>query len=769
MPETRVIGQPLPRIDGVDKVRGEAIFGADVQLPHTLTAKFLPSPHAHAEILSIDASRAEALPGVRAVITAADIPAVDTYDPGHRFHAFLARQFVVFAGQPVAAVAADDLATAESALELIEVEYRPLPAVLTPQEALLPDSPVVSLEHQTERSDAVTHNHTTVTAGKEDKLATRKESLNIANRNVFEYGDLEAAFAASDVIVEHTYIVPTVHQGYIEPHAVMAYWDRVDHVTVWQSVQGAFAARDLIADTLGIPPSHITLNSTEIGGGFGGKIEGIFAPLAVLLAKKARQPVKLVLTRREELSSANPAPHSVIRLKTGAKKDGVLTALEGEILMDAGAFPSNWIMTVIVSLLRNNYKFEAWRLTGLEILTHKASITAYRAPGGVNASFAIESQMDEIASQLGLDPLKLRLQNLALEGDLLVDVQPQVQIGAKEVLTALAEHPAWTDPPPPRLGDDGLLRGRGVGLGSWGGARGPAAAIAILEGDGTIRIVLGTVDVSGSFTSMAQIAAEALGVSAQQIMMSKASPGYAPFAPMSAGSQTIYAMGAAVKEAVLDLRGKMLKYAAEDLQVSEAELDVNEKGVFVIAKPEQSRSFQMIYQLGTEWFAEHGPLIGAGSARQRQPAPGVAATIAEVAVDPETGQVTLSRLTTAQDVGKAINPLSVEGQIQGGSTQSVGIALWEEVMYDEHGQVRNPGLLDYRIATAADMPMIETILVEAPGGDGPYGAKLVGEPPIIPPVAAVANAVATAIGTRVYDLPITPERVWRAIQSKREE
>jgi CO/xanthine dehydrogenase Mo-binding subunit len=761
MPETRVIGQPLPRIDSVDKVRGEAIFGADVQLPRTLVAKFLSSPHAHAKILSIDTSQAEALPGVRAVITAVDIPEVDTYDPGHRFHAFLARQFVVFAGQPVAAVAADDLATAEAALELIEVEYRPLPVVLTPQQAILPDSPVVSLEHQIEHSDAAAHGHTTVTAG--------KESLNVANRNVFEYGDLEAAFAASDVIVEHTYTVPTVHQGYIEPHAVTAYWDRVDHVTVWQSVQGAFAARDLIADTLGIPRANITLNSTEIGGGFGGKIEGIFAPLAVLLAKKAQRPVKLALTRREELSSANPAPHTVIRLKTGAKKDGTLTALEGEILVDAGAFPSHWIMTVIVSLLRNNYKFEAWCLTGLEILTHKASITAYRAPGGINASFAIESQMDEIASQLGLDPLRLRLQNLALEGDLLVDAQPQVQIGAKEVLTALAEHPAWTDPPPPRRGDDGLLRGRGVGLGSWGGGRGPAAAIAILEADGAIRIVLGTVDVSGSFTSMAQIAAEALGVSVQQIVMSKASPDYAPFAPMSAGSQTVYAMGAAVKEAALDLRGKMLKYAAEDLQVTETELDVNEKGVFVIAKPEQIRSFQMIYQLGTEWFAEHGPLIGAGSAHQRQPAPGAAATIAEVAVDPETGQVTLTRLTTAQDVGKAINPLSVEGQIQGGSTQSVGIALWEEVMYDEHGQVRNPGLLDYHMATAADVPMIETILVEAPGGDGPYGAKLVGEPSIIPPVAAVANAVAAAIGARVYDLPITPERVWRAIQSKREE
>jgi CO/xanthine dehydrogenase Mo-binding subunit len=275
---------------------------------------------------------------------------------------------------------------------------------------------------------------------------------------------------------------------------------------------------------------------------------------------------------------------------------------------------------------------------------------------------------------------------------------------------------------------------------------------------------LGTVDVSGSFTSLAQIAAETVGVPIDQIVMSKASPDYAPFAPMSAGSQTVYAMGAAVKEAALDLRAKILRYAATDMQVPEAALEIQDGEIFVRDRPEQNRSFQMIYQLGTEWFSEGGPLIGEGSARQRKAAPGVAATIAEVVVDPDTGQVTLTRLITAQDVGRAINPLSVEGQIQGGSTQSVGIGLWEEVMYDEKGHVRNPSLLDYHTATAADMPMIETIILETPGGNGPYGAKIVGEPSIIPPVAAVANAVAAAIGARVYDLPITPERVWRAMR-----
>jgi CO/xanthine dehydrogenase Mo-binding subunit len=766
MAELRVVGQPLPRLDAKEKVQGQAVFAADIQLPGLLVGKFLASPHAHAEILAIDTSAAVALPGVRAIITAADIPTSAKYDPGSRFHAFLARRFVVFAGQPVAAVAADDLAVAEAALALIRVEYRPLPVVRTPQEAIQPGCVSVALGQESFNSSVGSTPHTQVaTASQPEEVETKEnESPNIANRVIFKHGDLGTAFAQSDVIVEQTYTVPVVHQGYIEPHAVTAHWDRPDHVTVWECVQGAFAARDLLAHTLGLSQTNITLNATEIGGGFGGKVEGIFAPIAVLLAKKARRPVKLVLTRREELVGSNPAPHSIIRLKSGATKDGRLTALEGEILVDAGAFPSGWIMNSITVLLRNNYKFPTWRLEGLEVLTHKASIAAYRAPGGPNAAFAIECQLDEMARRLDLDPLQLRLQNLVEEGDSLTDLEPQVRTGGREVLTALAGHLAWTDPPPARHGSDGWLYGRGLALGSWEGGRGPASAIAILDGDGKFSIVLGTVDLSGSFTSLAQIAAEALGVSVEKIIIRKASPDYAPFAPMSAGSQTIFAMGAAVKEAALDLRAKMLRHAAKELQVSEGDLAVDDEGIFNIGQPSQRRSFETLYQLGTEWFAEYGPLLGQGSVPQRQRAPGFAATIAEVAVDPATGQVRVIRLTTAQDVGRAINPLSVAGQLQGGSTQSVGIALWEEVMYDEQGRVRNPNLLDYRMPTAADLPLIETIIVEAPGGDGPYGAKLVGEPSIIPPVAAVANAVAAAIGARICDLPLTPERVWRAMR-----
>jgi CO/xanthine dehydrogenase Mo-binding subunit len=770
MTDTRVVGQSLQRIDAEEKVRGQAIFAADFRLNNELIGKFIPSPYAHAEILSIDTSKAEALSGVYAVITPDDIPDVPGYDPSSRFHAFMARKFVVFAGQPVAAVAAKDLATAEAALDLIEVQYHPLPVVSTPQQAIQPDSPLVMHDYRrTHSSGGSGHTQMTAVLSKESPVNEEEAPTNIADTNVFRHGDVEAAFAESYAIVENRYTVPVVHQGYIEPHAVTAHWDRPGHVSVWECVQGTFAARDMIARVLGIPQTSITLNSTEIGGGFGGKVEGIFAPIVVLLAKKAMRPVKLVLTRKEELMGSNPAPHSIIKVKTGAKKDGTLTAIEAEILVDAGAFPSGWIMSSITLTLRNSYKFIAWYMRGTEVLTNKASIAAYRAPGGPNVSFAIESQIDELARQLGMDPIAIRMNNLVQEGDPLTSMEPQVRTGAREVLDSLVASGSWPGSPLDNRDEEGWLHGRGVAMGGWDGSNGPASAIAVLDADGRFRIVLGTVDLTGSFTSLAQIAAEALGVSIDRVVMSKASPDYAPFAPMSAGSQTIFAMGPAVKEAATDLRCKLLQHAANSLGVSAEEVDFDDDGVFVASKPSSRLSFEMLFQSSTEWFATRGPLIGQGSAPLRKRAPSFSASVAEVAVDPETGYVKLTRLTTSQDAGKAINPALVKGQIQGGSVQSVGFALWEEVMYSEAGQILNPSLLDYHMATAVDLPAIEAIIVEVPGGDGPYGAKIVGEPSIIPPVAAIANAIRAAVGVRILDLPITPERIWRAVESGKQQ
>jgi len=761
MSEHNQIGKAVPRLDSVDKVTGLGDFAADIRLPGMLVGKFLASPHPHAEIQSIDTTRAESLPGVHAVITAADISEKGQFNPASRFHAFLARKFVVFAGQPVAAVAADDLATAEEAIDLIDVSYRLLPVVASIEQAIKPSCTAVMHEQHGMELGGSAHSQE-IARDKGDQPAGQDEkSPNVVDENTFSFGDVDAAFAASDVIIENTYTVPVVHQGYIEPHGVTAYWDRPDHVIVWECVQGVFAARDLIADTLGIDPTKITLNATEIGGGFGGKGEGIFGPITVLLAKKASRPVQLILTREEELIGANPAPHSVIWIKTGAKADGTFTAVAADILVDAGAFATGWIMTNIATMLRDNYRFEAWHLHGREVLTNKASVSSYRAPGAPNAHFAMESQVDEIARALDMDQLQIRMQNVIREGDMRTTKELQDRIGANEVLAAVADHPAWSAALPKV--DDEILQGRGMSLGSYSGGSGPAAAIAYLEAGGKFRFVVGTVDLTGSYTALSQIAAEALGVAVERIVMTKASPDHAPFAPMSAGSQTIYAMGAAVLEAACDIRDKLIRHVAKDFEVRPSALALDDEGVYVVSQPNKRHTFSTLYELGTEWFAEYGPVAGVGSAPQRQRAPGYAACVAEVNVEPRTGKISLTRLTMFQDVGKAINPLLIEGQLQGAAAQSAAMALWEELLFDGAGQVRNKSLLDYRMPTALDMPAIETIIVEAVGGDGPFGAKLVGEPPMTVPISAVANAVADAIERRVCDLPITPERVWQAL------
>jgi CO/xanthine dehydrogenase Mo-binding subunit len=749
MPDKLSIGSPLPRVDAVEKVRGQAIFGADVSLPGQLVVKFLPAPLAHAEIVRIDASRAEALPGVLAVLTGQELPTPPAFDPQARMFAYMARRYVVFQGQPVAAVAAVDLSTAEQALELISVDYSSLPVIASLEQAILPECVPVSRERL---------------PGFEPEPSGEGKSPNIAQAITYQSGDLETGFQESDLVIERTYTVPVVHQSYMEPHTVTAYWDRPGHLTLWEPVQGAFSARNFISRTLGIPQSSVTINTTEIGGGFGGKIDGLFAPIAALLAKKTRRPAQLVLTRHEEMLGADPAPHSIIRLKTGARRDGTLTAIEGEILVDAGAFASGWIMNSITSSIRDSYRFTAWQLTGKEVLTNKAPIGSYRAPGGPNGSFAIESQMDETARRLGLDPLAFRVKNLLREGDPLTNSEPQVRTGSREVLEALSSAGIWNEKSPERAGSDHLLHGRGLALGGWEGGSGPASASALLDADGRYRFILAQVDLTGSFTSLVQIAAQELGVSPERVVINKVSTDAAPFAPESSGSQTIIAMGAAVQIAAQKLREKVLRNTAASLDAGIDELVIDDEGISVAGSPERRLTYAMIYESGTEWFASSGPLVEVGSAGLRKRAPGYAATVAEVAVDPDTGLVRLTRLVTAQDVGCAINRLSVEGQIQGAAVQSAGMALWEEVQYDSQGQVRNPGLLDYRLPTAMDVPCIEPIIVEVATGDGPYGAKVVGETPIISPLPAIANAVADAIGVRIYELPITAERVWKALK-----
>ncbi len=745
MDSMTVVGTSLAVRGGAAKARGEARFAADVQLPGMAVARLLTSPHAHAEIVSIDTRRAEAMPGVFAVITRADVPTVDAADLSTRTHAFLARRFAVFAGQPVAAVAARDIATAEEALRAVEVVYRVLPAVLGIEAALRPDAAAVSRESAKPAADAA--------------------EANVASRIEIRGGDTDVAFAQADVVLEGSYRVPMFHQGYLEPHAVVAHWDRPDHVDVWACVQSPFGARGLIVDALGIPSHSVTLHTTEIGGAFGGKDTGLFSPLAVLLAKKACRPVRLALTRQDDMTGANPSPQVEARIRLAATRDGQLAAIEGVVRVNVGAHRGSAAPDVCFMIL-HKYRFPAYRLEAIDVATNTVSFGAYRAPQALQAAFVIESMLDDLARKLEMDPLELRERNLIREGEASVTGRTIPRHGGLAVLRAMRDHAIWQDTPSREDDATGMLRGRGAALGLWGSGAFPASAIARLEQGGFVRFVIGQVDLTGSYTSLAQIAAETLGVPADRVLMTKGDTDTAPYASVSGGSSTIYSMGAAVRDAAADLREKILEKAATELGAQRDDVSFDNGEVYVRAHPERRCTLARLYDLETDLFAATGaPHVARGSVGSmslRESAPCFAGALAEVTVDPKTGQVRVCRLVAVQDVGKAINPRLVEGQMQGAVAQATGAALWEGIEYDAEGHIANPDFLDYRMPTSADVPSIETVFLEEPGGDGPYGAKGVGEPPVIAPAAAIANAVADAIGRRITELPITPERVWLA-------
>ena len=744
MSRQRLIGTPRPMNDAATKAQGEARFAADIQLPNLAVAKLLPSPHAHAEILSIDVSKAEAVPGVWAVMTGADIPAVGGYDPYDRGHGFLARQYAVHVGQPVAAVAARDTETAEQALALIQVEYRVLQPMLDMSTALEAESAVVSRDLHDAKTEPASND-----AGQAD----------MGN------GDLTDAFATASLTLEETYQIPMLHQGYLEPHAVTAWWHRDNQVEVWQCVQSPFGARDHIVQTLGVPAHKIALHTTDIGGAFGGKDQGLFSPIAVLLSKKAERPVRLTLTRQQELTIANPAPMTRIRLKVGVSEDGAIAAIEGDVLVDVGAFRTYWGPAAfsVCHMLVDKYRVPAFQLHAQDVFTNHVGFGSYRAPMAVQAAFAIESMLDEVAVQLDIDPIELRQRNLISAGEVGASGAPMPKHGGTAVLQALAEHESYRDSKP-ATAEDGLCYGRGVALGLWGSGRFPAAAIARLEKGGYVRFTIGQVDLTGSYTSLGQIAAEELGIPVDRVIFSRADTSRAPFASVSGGSSTIYSMGGAVHEAAKELREKILERAALELEVPPSELAIDGTRVVVTTDAAKSVELDALYDAETSlFFAKYAPFVARGAkggSVSRMSAPCFSGTLVDVAVDPDAGTVKVLRVVTAQDVGKAINPMLVEGQIQGAAAQSIGASLWEAVDHGTDGAVLNANLLDYRMPTFADLPMIETMIIEEDGGDGPFGAKGVGEPPMIAPAAAVANAIRAATGQRFCSLPITPERIW---------
>src|SRR5215831_18868531 len=707
--DVKGVGLSIPRPDGPEKVTGRVPYVADIKPRGMLHAKLLRSPHAHARIVRIDTSRAKALPGVRTVITAKDIPQLKKKAPT-RAHAVLAIDRVVFVGQPVAAVAADELAIAEEALDLITVEYQILPSAVDPLASMQPGAPPVA-EAGTEADTSEALAHSAVALAKSDTGPAK--AVNVSQQARVQRGDVAKGFAESDLVIENTYRVPMVHQGYLEPHAVLAEWDTNGLLTLWASTQGSFNTRSEVADVLEIPENTIKVIPVECGGGFGGKIRALCEPITAVLARVTKRPVRYVMTRREELEAGMPAPQVIIRLKTGVKKDGTLMALEADTILDSGSF-SGTVLAVSAVFLGSMYKWPNFDIRGSEVLTHKPSVAAYRAPGAPQTIFAIESQMEQIARALKLDPVAFRQRHLISEGDPMVNNQPWQSNGATEVLKRIAEHPMWKSRAEWVKGNGGhgangvKRRGVGMAIGGWLGGLQPTGATVRLNPDGSVSVLTGQVDIAGTNIALRQT----------------------------------------------------LEIAAAEMEASVHDLEIENGKVVVRGVPDRSITLAQIGKKGNLYMSKVQPVLGVSRPAFSKQAPGFCAQLARVEVDAETGEVTLRDFVVVQDVGRAINPLAVEGQMQGGSVQSLGMALTEGLQFDpDTGRLMNPSLLDYRKLTAADLPNIETIIVEVPSPAGPFGARGVGEPPIVPAPAAIANAIQDATGVRITELPVSPERI----------
>jgi xanthine dehydrogenase molybdenum-binding subunit len=747
-PTYQVIGTRPIRHDGVDKVTGRALYGADVQMAGLLHGRILRSPHAHARIRGIDASRALALPGVEAVVTGADFP-----DPGiriadlgegaivlrHLSSNCLARGKVLYEGHAVAAVAAVSPHVAEEALKLIAVDYEPLPPVLDVRAAMNDDAPLLHDDLTTESLGQPTGKHS-----------------NVAKHLRFRKGDVAAGFAAASVVLEREFHTATVHQGYIEPHNATALWNADGSVTIWCSTQGAFTVRAQVSELLQVPLAKIKVVPMEIGGGFGGKIRVYLEPVAAVLSRKTGRPVKITMSRTEVFEGTGPTPGSYIRVKLGADASGRLTAGEAYLAYEAGAYPGSPVGPGCTCIFAC-YDIPNILIDGYDVVVNKPATSAYRAPGATNAAFAAETVVDEICERLKIDPLAFRIANGAREGTRRADGPVYPRIGMVETCEAARNHPHYRAP----LG--GPNRGRGVASGFWFNAGLKSSATASVNADGTVSLVEGSTDIGGTRTSLAMQLAEALGIRAEDVKPMVADTDMVGYTDVTGGSRVTFATGWAAYEAAQDIKRQMIARAALLWGVP-ADSVVYEDGVLACKTDAAKRlTFR---ELAARLHATGGTIVGRASVDPAGVGGGFATHIVDVEVDPDTGKVTVLRYTAVQDVGRAIHPAYVEGQMQGGVVQGIGWGLNEEYVYDEQGHMSNASYLDYRMPTCLDLPMIDTVLVEVPNPGHPYGVRGVGEVPIVPPPAALANAIYRAVGVRMRVLPMSPGRVLKEVLGK---
>jgi xanthine dehydrogenase molybdenum-binding subunit len=743
----KVIGKNPTRHDGTDKVTGRALYGADIRLPGMYYGAMLRSPHAHARILSIDTSEAEAHPGVKAVVTAKDLPDVEskiadlgegTINLRHQSNNILAKDKVLYFGHAIAAVAATSIHVAEEAVALIKVEYEVLPPVLDARKAMQADSAILLDDMRT------------------DELGKKSEvPSNVASHSQEQVGDVEKGFQEASVIVEREFLTSMVHQGYIEPQNATAQFNPDGQITIWCSTQGAFGAREQTAEILDIPLSKIRVIPMEIGGGFGGKVGVYLEPVVVLLSRKSGyHPVKMTMSRSDVLAATGPTSGSYIKLKMGADANGKITAAQATLIYEAGAYPGSPVgggMGVIFA----PYRIENAQVDGYDVLVNKPRTAAYRAPGGSNAVFACETVIDELCEKLGMDPIEFRRLNGVKEGDRRVGGPLYDRIGFLETLEAAQNSLHYRAPL------EGPNRGRGVASGFWFNYGGKSSASASINSDGTVSLMSGSVDIGGTRTSIAMQLAEGLGLPAESIRPGVADTDSVGYTEGTYGSRTTFATGWAVYEIGKQLKEKLSERAAIIWETEPDKIRF-ENGTFLY--DEQQMTFA---ELSSRLDETGGPVVASAAVRPEHSGPAFATHIVDVEVDPETGKVQILRYTAVQDAGKAIYPNYVESQMQGGVAQGVGWALNEEYLYDDQGRLINSSLLDYRMPVTLDLPMIDAIIVEVPNPGHPYGVRGVGEVPIVPPPAAVANAIYHAVGVRMNTLPATPARIIAELNQQR--
>jgi CO/xanthine dehydrogenase Mo-binding subunit len=743
----KAVGKPIGRVEGLAKVTGAATYSADIQLPGMVWGKALRSPLPHARILRIDASAAERLPGVLAVLTAKDLPDLLI---GRRVYDMpvLAKDRVRFIGEKVAVVAAEDPALAEEALAHIEVEYEELPAVFDAQEAMKPDAPLLHPQYRLYPHAPAKY---------------FSDLPNVHSHVIWQLGELEQGFAAAAQVFAHTFTTHYVHQGYIEPHASVVAIEADGRAHVWLSNKMPFRTRELLADAVQIPQEQIVVHLIPIGGDFGGKGSLMDLPLCYHLARRIGRPVKMVMTYTEELMAGNPRHPASIALRTGVTREGIIVAREARVIFNSGAYaafkPTPVVNITGASQAAGAYRIPNIRIDAYSVYTNCVPAGHMRAPGDPQVTFAVESAMDMIAEALSLDSLELRRRNLLRDGDRLPSGHPVEHVKVQETLEAVVRTSGWGQPKArPNIGRGLAVSHRHIGIGD-------ANARVSVEGDGTVVLLTAAPDTgTGSHTVLRQIVAETLSMPIELVRVQVATTDVFEADSGAGGSRVTHVAGQATYQATEELKGLMREVAAQLLDCQPRDIALTGGRCTVAVNGERGLSFAEVAKAA---LAHERPLCLQKTYRVTEypHVTGFTAQAVELEVDPETGQMTLLDVITAHDVGTIINPLGHQGQIEGGLIQGIGFGMIEE-MLAEDGRVSTLSLGDYKLPNIKDAPPLRTMLVQEALGPVPFQGKSIGESSITPVTAAIANAVYDAVGVRICDLPITAEKVYRALQSQ---